>query len=82
MQSVIFNYVNTGAYVKQEILIAVRNSLSKSTQETWHIKNANTIGPDQFAHPVGLKKSICGSHTCVDQALNNGYVSILRILKL
>ena len=27
----------------------------------------NTIGSDQFAHPVGLKKSICGSHTlCVD----------------
>ena len=46
MQSVIFNYV------KQVILIAV---------EKWHIKMlmacANTIGSDQFAHPVGFKKT-------------------------
>ena len=28
---------------------------------------ANTIASDQFAHPIGLNKSICGSHTlCVD----------------
>ena len=34
---------------------------------------ANTIGPDQFAHPVGLKKSICSSHTlCVDHEESSG----------
>ena len=34
---------------------------------------ANTIGSDQFAHPVGLKKSICGSHTlCVDHEESSG----------
>ena len=28
---------------------------------------ANTIASDQFAHPVGLKKNFCGSHTsCVE----------------
>ena len=34
---------------------------------------ANTIGSDQFAHPVGLKKRICGSHTlCVDHEESSG----------
>ena len=35
---------------------------------------ANTIVSDQFAHPVGFKKSICGSHTsCVDHEESLGY---------
>ena len=77
MQSVIFNYV------KQVILIAVVK---------WHIKKmlmacANTIGSDQFAHPVGFKKTFAvRTHyvwtTRSLQALNNGHVSILRILNL
>ena len=33
----------------------------------------NTIGSDQFAHPVGLKKSICGPHTlCVYHEVSSG----------
>ena len=40
---------------------------------------ANTIGLDQFAHPVGLKKSICGSHTlCVDHEESSGTKQWLR----
>ena len=35
MQSEIFNYVNTGAYVKQVTLI-----LFETLKETWHIQNA------------------------------------------
>ena len=34
---------------------------------------ANTIGSDQFAHLVGFKKNICGSHTlCVDHEESSG----------
>ena len=40
---------------------------------------ANTIGSGQFAHPVGLKKSICGSHTlCVDHEESSGTKQRLR----
>ena len=40
---------------------------------------ANTIRSDQFAHPVGLKKSICGSHTlCVDHEESSGTKQWLR----
>ena len=40
---------------------------------------ANTIGSDQFAHLVGLKKSICSSHTlCVDHEESLGTKQRLR----
>ena len=40
---------------------------------------ANTIASDQFAHPVGLKKSICGSHTlCVEHEESSGTKQLLR----
>ena len=40
---------------------------------------ANTTGSDQFANPVGLKKSICGSHTlCVDHEESSGTKQRLR----
>ena len=40
---------------------------------------ANTIGSDQFAHPAGLKKSICGSHTlCVDHEKSSNTRQRLR----
>ena len=39
---------------------------------------ANIIGSDQFAHPVGLKKSVCGSHTCVDREESSGTKKRLR----
>ena len=40
---------------------------------------ANTIDSDQFANPVGLKKSICGSHTlCVDHEESLGTKQRLR----
>ena len=40
---------------------------------------ANTIGSDQFAHPVGLKKSICVLHTlCVDHEESSGTKQRLR----
>ena len=41
---------------------------------------ANTIGSDQFAHLVGLKKNICGSHTlCVDHEESSGTKQWLRM---
>ena len=34
---------------------------------------ANTIASDHFGHPLGLKKSICGSHTLgVDHEESSG----------
>ena len=40
---------------------------------------ANTIRSDKFAHPVGLKKSNCGSHTlCVDHEESSGTKQQLR----
>ena len=40
---------------------------------------ANTIGSDQFAHLVGLKKSISGSQTlCVDHEESLGTKQQLR----
>ena len=40
---------------------------------------ANTKASDQFAHPVGFKKSICGSHTLrVDHEESSGTKQRLR----
>ena len=40
---------------------------------------ANTMGSDQFAHPVYLKKSSCGSHTlCIDHEESSGTKQRLR----
>ena len=40
---------------------------------------ANTMGSDQCAHPVCLKKSICDSHTlCVDHGEFSGTNQRLR----
>ena len=40
---------------------------------------ANTIASDQFAHPVGLKKNFCGSHTsCVEHEESSGTKQRLR----
>ena len=40
---------------------------------------SNTIGSDQFAHSVGFKTSICGSHIlCVDHEESSGTKQRLR----
>ena len=57
MQSEIFNYINTGAYVKQVILILFE-TLKETYTYKMHMACANTIGSDQFAHPIEFKVNI------------------------
>ena len=58
MQSVIFDY---------------RKALKRRGTLKMLMACVNTIASDQFAHLVGLKKSLCGSHTlCVDHEEPSG----------
>ena len=82
MQSVIFNCVNTGAFVKLVILILFE-TLYRSTKEMWQIKNAYGVCEHHSLRPVcpsgWFKKSICGSHTlCVDHEESSGTKQLLH----